>query len=194
MGHGRRWILTGLASPCLLNWKLYPSVLRAYLLGRLMRVFIRFASRDREAVRQLEAQLRIRQQEVPSFLDERALTGGVYWMPRLYTASNRTKGVKTKISASVSWSPSKKRRSSASCCSQSLRKPKRSLVARSCWPTSSHSPISWFSHPWSGLTQCTIEASNRPRPSVHARPPPAGGCEAAPRAGEQPLDPSMRIL
>jgi hypothetical protein len=71
---------------------------------------------------------------------------------------------------------------------------KRSLVARSCWPTSSHSPISWFSHPWSGLTQCTIEASNRPRPSVHARPPPAGGCEAAPRAGEQPLDPSMRIL
>ncbi len=48
-----------------------------------MRVFISFASRDRGAARQLEAQLRIRRPEVSCFLDERALIGGVYWIPRL---------------------------------------------------------------------------------------------------------------
>ncbi|MBR1255184.1 TIR domain-containing protein [Bradyrhizobium sp. AUGA SZCCT0240] len=48
-----------------------------------MRVFISFASRDREVVRQLEAQLRMRRPELSFFLDERALTGGVYWVPRL---------------------------------------------------------------------------------------------------------------
>ena len=35
------------------------------------------------SVRQLEAQLRLRRPEVAFFFDERALTGGVYWIPRL---------------------------------------------------------------------------------------------------------------
>jgi WD40 repeat protein len=48
-----------------------------------LRVFISFASRDREAVRELDAQLRIRRPEISCFLDERGLTGGVYWIPRL---------------------------------------------------------------------------------------------------------------
>jgi TIR domain len=48
-----------------------------------MRVFISFASKDREAVRRFEAALRLRRPEVSCFLDERALTGGVYWIPRL---------------------------------------------------------------------------------------------------------------
>lgn len=48
-----------------------------------MRVFISFASRDREIVRHLEAQLRARKPEIDFFLDERGLTGGVYWISRL---------------------------------------------------------------------------------------------------------------
>ncbi|MBR1255187.1 TIR domain-containing protein [Bradyrhizobium sp. AUGA SZCCT0240] len=48
-----------------------------------MRVFVSFASKDRVAVRQLEAQLRIRRPEISFFVDERGLTGGVYWIPRL---------------------------------------------------------------------------------------------------------------
>jgi hypothetical protein len=43
-----------------------------------MRVFISFASKDREAVRRFEAALRLRRPEVSCFLDERGLTGGVY--------------------------------------------------------------------------------------------------------------------
>jgi hypothetical protein len=52
-------------------------------LGPVMRVFISFNSRDREAVRHLEAQLRLLRPDVSFFLDERALTGGVYWIRRL---------------------------------------------------------------------------------------------------------------
>lgn len=51
--------------------------------GLIMRVFISFASRDRESVRNLEAQLRARKPEIDCFLDESGLTGGVYWIPRL---------------------------------------------------------------------------------------------------------------
>jgi TIR domain len=48
-----------------------------------VRVFISFSSRDREAVRQLEAALRLRRPDISCFLDERGLTGGTYWIPRL---------------------------------------------------------------------------------------------------------------
>jgi hypothetical protein len=46
-------------------------------------VFISFSSRDREAVRQMDAALRIRRPDISCFLDERGLTGGVYWIPQL---------------------------------------------------------------------------------------------------------------
>ena len=48
-----------------------------------MRIFIRFASKDRETVRRFEAALRGRRPEMSCFLDERGLTGGVYWIPKL---------------------------------------------------------------------------------------------------------------
>ncbi|WP_316225601.1 toll/interleukin-1 receptor domain-containing protein [Bradyrhizobium sp. SZCCHNS3052] len=48
-----------------------------------MRIFISFASRDRELVRQLDTRLRLHRPDISCFLDERGLTGGVYWMPSL---------------------------------------------------------------------------------------------------------------
>jgi uncharacterized protein YjbI with pentapeptide repeats len=48
-----------------------------------LRIFISFASKDREAVRRFEAALRSRRPEMSCFLDERGLTGGVYWIPKL---------------------------------------------------------------------------------------------------------------
>jgi hypothetical protein len=48
-----------------------------------VRIFISFSSRDREAVRQLDTALRNRRPDLSCFLDERGLTGGVYWIPRL---------------------------------------------------------------------------------------------------------------
>jgi hypothetical protein len=48
-----------------------------------LRIFISFASKDREAVRRFEAALRGRRPEMSCFLDERGLTGGVYWIPKL---------------------------------------------------------------------------------------------------------------
>jgi hypothetical protein len=43
-----------------------------------VRVFISFASKDRETVRRFDAALRGRRPEVSCFLDERGLTGGAY--------------------------------------------------------------------------------------------------------------------
>ena len=48
-----------------------------------MRIFISFASKDRETVRRFEAALRGRRPEMSCFLDERGLAGGVYWIPKL---------------------------------------------------------------------------------------------------------------
>jgi uncharacterized protein YjbI with pentapeptide repeats len=48
-----------------------------------LRIFISFASKDRETVRRFEAALRGRRPEMSCFLDERGLTGGVYWIPKL---------------------------------------------------------------------------------------------------------------
>ena len=48
-----------------------------------MRIFVSFASKDRETVRRFEAALAGRRPEMSCFLDERGLTGGVYWIPKL---------------------------------------------------------------------------------------------------------------
>lgn len=48
-----------------------------------MRVFISFSSRDREGVRALAATLSVRRPDISCFFDERGLTSGVYWIPRL---------------------------------------------------------------------------------------------------------------
>jgi TIR domain len=48
-----------------------------------LRIFISFASKDRETVRRFEPALRSRRPEISCFFDERGLTGGVYWIPKL---------------------------------------------------------------------------------------------------------------
>ena len=58
-------------------------MLRLPVLGASLRIFISFASKDRETVRRFEAALRGRRPEMSCFLDERGLTGGVYWIPKL---------------------------------------------------------------------------------------------------------------
>jgi hypothetical protein len=52
-------------------------------MGASLGIFISYASKDRKIVRRFEAALRGRRPGLSCFFDERGLTGGVYWIPKL---------------------------------------------------------------------------------------------------------------